>query len=450
VKVVVAGAGISGLAIGRELRRRGMEVSVLEADARAGGKVRSERIQGFLCEDGPGSYLEDAESRALLDAAGLSDCMVKASTGARRRYLCVGGRLMRAPESPPTFFKSEVVGFLSKLRVFGDVFLPRGPAGRGEEESVRAFARRRVGRRVADRMVAAVVSGIYAGDPDQISVLSAFPRMAEMEREHRSLILAALRAGRRGGPRGREIASFSGGMQQATDALAHELFDALRPRVALRRVDAAGRGFTLAVEQDGSVGEIGADAVVLAIPAPDAAAVTGRLDAPAADALLAIPYAAVAVLHLGFAREDVSHPLDGFGFLVPPGEGRPLLGALFSSSLFHGRAPDGSVLVTALCGGAMRPDVIALPDGALVESVLDDLRAVLGIRAAPRFSRVVRHARAIPQYTLHHRERVAAVEAAQARHAGLFFAGNAYRGVAFTDCLRNAGPLCDRIVALAR
>jgi protoporphyrinogen/coproporphyrinogen III oxidase len=447
MRVVVAGAGISGLALSRALLARGIDVLVLEAEARAGGKVKTERAQGFVCEDGPGSYLADAAAQALLRDMGLEDRTVRPAA-ARKRFLCIGGKVLRAPASPTAFLWSQVIGWPSKLRALGEILLPRGPAGRGEDESVAAFARRRLGRGMADRLVAAAVSGIYAGDPEAISLPAAFPVLADWEREHRSLILGALRMAKRG-RRAREIASFAGGMQEATDALARDLGERLRLGAAARRVEREGADFRVRVEERGSAGELVADAVVLALPAYGAAEACGHLDAPAGDALRAIPYAPVAIVHLGFLRDDVAHPADGFGYLVPPGERRPLLGALFPSSLFPGRAPDGSVLLTALLGGATRPELVALSDAALVDLALSELRTTLGVHGAPRLARVVRHERAIPQYTLGHRERVAAVEAAEARLPGLFFAGNAYRGISFVDCLHNAAPLAGRVAAVA-
>jgi len=447
MRVVVAGAGISGLAIAHALRERGMQVTLLEREPVAGGKVRTQQVDGFLCEDGPGSYLDDAASAELLAAAGLGDRVLKASPAAKKRYLCIGGKMIAAPEAPPAFLHTKVISPWTKLRALGEILLPRGPAGRGGDESVASFARRRLGRTMADRMVAAAVSGIFAGDPETLSLPAAFPILAEWERDHRSLILGAVRAARRG-RRGRQIASFSAGMQESTDVLAKKLGDDLRVGVRISRVDPTDSGCRVAVEDRGNAAEIAADAVILAIPAYDAADVIGHLHAGASDSLRDIPYAPVAVMHLGFDRSAVEHPAAGFGFLVPPGEGRLLLGVIFSSSLFPSRASSDTLLLTALAGGATNPRAVALSDGELLAGALGELRGVLGLRGEPRLARVVRHERAIPQYTIGHLGRVEGASALEQAHRWLFLAGNAYRGVAFADCLKNAGPLADRVAAL--
>ncbi len=436
MKAVVVGGGISGLALARELRLGGVDPLVLEAGPRAGGKVRSERVQGFLCESGPTSFLDDGAVVALARALGVEGGIIDASPSARRRFLAVSGALHEVPSSPPALLRTRLLPLRAKLRALGEVFVARG---NGAEESVAAFARRRVGRAVADRFVGAMVAGIYAGDAEALSLPAAFPRAAAIEREHRSLLLGARAAGLRARP----VRSFGDGMQTITDALSRHLGGALRYGAVLRALEPGPHGGWRVRLSDG---EIDADAVILALPAHDAARAVAALDAPLADVLDAILYAPVAVVHVGWPLGALPRPAEGFGFLVPPSEPTRVLGAIFASNVFPGRAPDGAALFSAMVGGTRHPDRAALPDDALVELVRTDLGVLLGVTAEPSFARVIRHERAIPQYTLGHLARVAAVEAAEARHPGLFFAGNAYRGVSLPDCVRDAARVAERVM----
>jgi oxygen-dependent protoporphyrinogen oxidase len=324
--------------------------------------------------------------------------------------------------------------------------MPRGPAGRGADESVASFARRRFGPAVADRVFGTILAGLYAGDPEQTSLPSAFPKLAAFERAHRSVILGAVRAPG-GGRVPAAVGSLPDGLQELTDALARDLDGALRLGVALRRVERVEGRFRLAVEERGAAWSIDADAVVLALPAHAAAPAVAGVDADLAGALGAIPYAPVSVVHVGYRARDVAGSLDGFGFLVPPSEPAEILGVIYASSLWPGRAPDGTVLLSALVGGAIHPERARLADEALVGRVTAEVGRLLGARGTPVMTHVVRHERAIPQYTLGHRDRVARIAAAEARLPGMVVAGNALRGIALTDCLGQAPDWAARAAA---
>jgi oxygen-dependent protoporphyrinogen oxidase len=440
IRVAIAGGGISGLALAHALRARRVEAVVLEAGARAGGKIRSDLSAGYLTEDGPTGFLDrEPAVRALVKELGLEARLLPASDAAKKRFLWMRERLIPLPLSPPAFLASGLLPFSAKLRIAMDLVVPRGRGG--HDETVLDFASRRIGSRAARALVDPMVAGIFAGDAAQLSLKSAFPRMAELEREHRSLILAMARLGRGGAPSG-VLTSFRAGMQEIVDALATRLENAVTLDVSVSEVrPRAGGGFLLR----GGGAEIEADAAVLAMPADGAADAVAAVDPAAADRLRAIPYAPVAVVHLGFPRAAVGHALDGFGFLVPSSERLSVLGTLFPSSIFPGRAGEGTVLLTSMVGGARHPALVELDDDALVALVRADLQRALDVRAPPAFVRIVRWPRAIPQYTVGHAERVAAVEAAELRRPGLYFTGNAYRGVSFNECVKHAAPLAERI-----
>lgn len=446
-RVVVAGAGVSGLALAHALRARGIEPLVVERERRAGGKVRSEPTGGFLCEWGPTGFGgRDPAVAALVRDLGLEGRLVPASPAAARRGLAVGGKVLPVPASLAGLLRSRILPPGAKLRALGDLILPKGPSARGEVESVAAFAERRLGAVAAERFVYPLVSGLYAADPRDVSLADAFPSLAAMEREHRSLLLGFARARRAAAP-GAGLTSFRGGMEELVRALAATLGDRLRLGVALRRIERREGRFRLQVDDGGRAEELVADAVVLALPAHAAAPVVGTLDAALAGALGAIPYVPVTLVHVGYPGGALARPLDAYGFFVPPSEPANLLGAVFASAVFPGRAPEGHALVSARLGGARRPDLAALADREVVDLVRADLRRFLGVEQAPSVLGIVRHEQALPQYTPRHRERIEAVDAAERRHAGLFLTGNAYRGLGVADCIRNAAPLADRVAA---
>lgn len=449
-RCVIAGGGISGLAVAHELVKRGIEPLVLEAAPRVGGKIQSERRDGFLLEHGPAGFLDrEPALGALVHELGLDARLVRAAPAARRRCVLSGGHLVPVPLSPPAFLASDLLPARAKLRLLGDVLLPRGPIAEGGDESVASFARRRLGKVAAERLFYPLVSGLYAGDPEAISLASAFPAIAELELGHRSLLWGAFRSwAAHGGPR--RLVSFRRGMVELTDALADRLGDRVRRQVTVDRIEGCGGQWRIAVTDHGRRDQILASAVVLAMPAWGAADVVRGVAPLAANAIAAIPYAPVVLVHAGYPAAAVTWPLDAYGFLVPPGEPSRLLGAVFASSVYADRAPADAILVSARLGGARDPALAAAPDAEIARIADEELRGILHLEGAPRLVHVTRHERALPQYTLGHRHRLAALEAAERINTGLFFAGNAYRGPGVPDCVRNAGLVADRVARYVR
>jgi oxygen-dependent protoporphyrinogen oxidase len=436
-RVLVVGGGISGMATAHLLRERGLEVVVFEAE-RPGGKIESERRDGFLCEHGPAGFLDNApDTLALASSLGLSP--LRADERAKRRFLWIHDRLERIPEGPGSFLRSRILTARAKLRILGEPWARQAPAG--VDETVLAFATRRLGAEVAERLVAPMVAGIYAGDAARLSIASALPRLARLEREHGSLIGALRKLKAAGpGPSG-TLTSFAGGMAELTTALSRSLGDALRRRPVRALEQSGGR---LLVRLDGGATETG-DALILAVPADAAAALLADTVPAAAAALSAIPYAAVDVVCLGYAQEDVPHDLSGFGFLVAPGEGLRVLGCLWETSIFPARAERGQVLFRLMLGGARDPAVAELPAAGVLAVARHALASSLGVRAEPRMERLVRWARAIPQYVVGHAGRVAAAEQAEVAIPGLFLTGNALHGVGINDCVREAVRIAERV-----
>lgn len=438
-RVVVVGAGVSGLAAGHCLARDaatvpgGVEVLVLERDPVVGGKARTIDDGGFQIETGPTSYLDNSEAfRALVASAGLDEERIAADPSAKKRYIVRHGRPRQVHAHPLKFATSGLLGPLGVLRIAAEPFVGRGDPQ--IDESVWDFARRRLGGQAADRLIAPMVLGVHAGDAKRLSLRSAFPRLAALEAEHGSLIRGAIarkRAGQGGdatGPSG-TVSSFRGGLGALPLALAATPGLAIRTGAEVVGLERREAGWRVHVAGDGE--PIPADAVVLAGEAWAMGGLLASVDAPAADALTGIPTPPVTVVALGFRQRDCATLPPGFGALVPRGEGLRLLGTLWDSQIFARRSPEGFVLVRALYGGAVDPDAARLDDQELTRLARDELRRLVGMTAPPELVRVIRWPRAIPQYEIGHERRVEAVERACETNPGLFVAGNALHGVAF-------------------
>ena len=446
-RVIIAGAGISGLALAHDLRARGLDPLVLEQAPRAGGKIHSEQRAGYLCEWGPAGLQGDEPAvQRLRRELALDGRVEPAQPAARRRFVVAEGELMPVPTSPRQLLRTRLLGPAAKLRALGDLVLGRGPVSQGSEESVAAFARRRLGRSAAERVLYPLVSGLYAGDPEQISVGDAVPWLAALEQRERSLIVGGLRKlWQARGQQRRGLISFKRGLEELTAALARELGPRLRLDTVVETVTRDRGQLQLGVRQGGERRTLEADAVVLALPAPQAAAVVAPLSPALPRVLGAIPYVPVVLVHLGYAPGALARPPDGYGFLVAPDEPPGLLGAVFASSVFSQRAPLAHALVSTRLGGARNPELVHLSDAELTQLAMARLTPLLGARQEPAFVRVVRHVEALPQYTLGHAARIAAIDAAEQHQPGLYFTGNAYRGLGIPDCIRNAATLAQRI-----
>jgi oxygen-dependent protoporphyrinogen oxidase len=451
-RVVVVGAGIAGLTVARELAADAtIDVVVLEQAMRPGGNLRSEMLDGFLCEWGPNGFLDNAPATmALVRSLGLESALQPSDDRARRRFIFRDGRLHLLPHSPGSFLRSGLLSGRAKLRIAAEPFARTRPEG---DETVHAFAARRIGPEAADVLIDPMVSGIFGGDARRLSLRAAFPTMWELETKHGGLfraLWARRRAARASGapmgsPLGR-LTSFAGGIETLPAALAQSLGSRLRlgaPVVGL--TNRPGMSPPWRVEIEGGQG-MDADHVVLAGSPAVSARLTRKLDANLGAVLADIPTAPIIVVAIGYDVLALNHPLDGFGFLVPRGEGPRILGALWDSSIYPGRAPRGQALVRVMIGGAHDPAAMELGDEEITRAVRTDLRLVMGVNTVPRFMHVIRHPAGIPQYTVGHLDRLARIADGLERLAGLHVAGNGYRGVAINNCIAEAGPLAARIL----
>lgn len=468
-RVVIVGGGISGLAIALALRDQaaklagglagGLEVVLLEATPRVGGNIHSERFDGFIVEKGPNGFLDNVPATPqLITRVGLDAELVPASPTAERRYLFRRGRLWALPTSPLAFFGSGLLSLRGRLRVLLEPFARRHP---GHEESVHEFASRRIGDEAASILVGAMVSGVFAGDPRRLSLPSAFPKMAEMEAQHGSLVRAQLakararRAARRrgeilsvGGPTGPagRLTSLRSGLDTLPTRITAVLGDVVRVGHAVDAIEplpsATSPRWRISLRD---TLPLEADAVVATSPAGETARMLGGVAPRAAAELGALPTAGLVVVALAFDAAAIGGAPAGFGFLVPRGEGPRILGCLWDSSIFP-RAPEGQVLMRAMIGGALDPGAIELDDHTLLEVVLRDLATTMGLREHPTWTRIYRWPRGIAQYTVGHQQRLEGIRSELATTPGLWIAGSSYDGIAMNANIEKAPATADVVL----
>ena len=439
LEVAVVGAGAAGLAAAAALARGGCEVGVFEASARAGGAAWSEERGGFLVERGAQTFrIGPAVDRFLREHA-VDDLLVAASPASRERFLARGDRLLPVPLSPTAFAASELLSARGKLRLLAEPFVRAGDA---TGESVARFARRRLGPEACDRLVAAFLVGVYAGDPSQLGAEAVFPELVAAERRHGSIARGLLARRLAGGARGRAGSwSARGGLGGVAASLAGDLGAALHRGAPVSHIAFEEDGYRFEIE--GESGPVTARGLVLAVPAREAATLVAPLDPDAAKALDAITHAPIASVSIGV---ETSARIRGFGFLVPGEDREALLGCVFPSALFPGRAPAGRALVTALLGGLRRPDAVDWPDERLVAEVERALDRWVGVRGAAEPLAVTRWPRAVAQPGCEQPRRVAGVRARLARYPRLLLAGSHLDGVAFGDALASGAAAAQRLL----
>ncbi|HDZ62773.1 MAG TPA: protoporphyrinogen oxidase [Nitrospirae bacterium] len=446
-KVVIVGGGISGLTVAFALINGNQtDVTVLESESRPGGKIWTDRADGFLCEKGTNGFLDNKpRTLDLCKKTGLEP--VSSNENARRRFIFSDGKLNPLPESPLSFLKSELLSWRGKLRMLYELVAPKGP----EDETVADFITRRLGRESLEKLIDPMCSGVYAGDPYKMSIKSSFPRIKELEQEYGSLIRAMIRiqrerkrtGGRKTGPSmSGNLTSFYNGADTITNALADRLGNRVRLGVAVKGIERDGSSYVVHTSE----GTEQADIVVLASPAYASAGILQWLDAGLSKIISGIPYSSVSVVCFGYKREKVDHPLKGFGFLVPHVEGRKILGSLWDSSIFPNRAPEGSVLLRTIVGGTRSPELAMQDDDHLIRSVFDELKPVVCLKGEPDMVRVYRWEKAIPQYVTGHSVMLTSIESALSSYPGLFITGNAYRGISMNDCIENGYRVAEEIL----
>jgi protoporphyrinogen/coproporphyrinogen III oxidase len=464
-QVVVVGGGIAGLAAAHRLTELqnenalDLEIVLLEGSTRLGGAIATEQVGDFVVEAGPDSFItEKPWALRLCERLGLASRLVATQSAYQKIYVVHQGKLQALPEGffllAPTrfwpFVRTPLFSFSGKLRMAAEILLPRGATA--GDESLGSFVRRRFGIEVLERIAQPLIGGIYASDPDQLSLGATMPRFKEMERRRRSVTLAMVFEQKRrsrgpengSGARWSLFVTLAGGMQELVDTVANRL-----PAVSIRLKTPVIR---LIRHQNQKLWVITAgdkrfeaDGVVLATPAYKAGDILEPIAPGAADELKKISYASTATVSLAYHKAAFPRPLDSFGFVVPAVEQRKIMACTFSSLKYPGRAPDGHVLLRAFVGGSLQPELFQDDDPTMEKNVRDELSRLLGVKAQPLFSRIWRYPDSMPQYHVGHQERIRNIEAAIGTLPGLALAGSAYHGVGISDCVRTGEEAAARI-----
>jgi len=451
--VIVIGGGISGLTTAFWLQKSGIEVIVLEKEPWAGGTMRTTHEDEWLIETGPNSALETTPLfEEMFEALGIIGDREYADPASNRRYILRSGQLHPLPMSPGLFLRSRLWTTGGKLRLLKEPFV-----GRGErEETIAEFVERRLGREFLDYAINPFVAGVFAGNPEQLSVRSAFPKLYALEEKYGGLIKGMIKGARERKKRVEKakdrarMFSFRSGMQTFPDALARNLRSRLMLSANVTSIETEElsnqrRRYVVRFAQEGKSQTLAARAVVLSVPAAAASHLVEAYSATLAPKLRNVYYPPVAEVFLGYRVDQMSRPLDGFGFLVPAKEKREILGTIWSSAIFPHRAPAGHVALTSFVGGSRQPEILNRDDEQLLATVKRELREIMGVKGEPVLSRVIRWEKAIPQYNLGYGNITDEIGRTEEKYPGFYFCSNYRGGIAVGDCVMNGEKTSGRI-----
>jgi oxygen-dependent protoporphyrinogen oxidase len=439
ISVAVVGAGISGLACAYRLRQLSIPAKLFEAQDHVGGLIGTVEKDGFLFESGPQSFQCTEFLLDLIRELGLEAELCEANPRAPR-FVLRNGKLQKVPMTPQAIITSSLLGAGSRWKVVSEPLRRTKPPH--EEESVANFVRRKFGHEILEYLVSPFVSGVYAGDPEKLSLRAAFPSLEEWEREYGSVLRGAMKSrpangGKRKPP---SLCTFQGGV----GTLSRTLADKSAARVhtdtrvcAINRAPSPGRGYQIQAESGGRTETFSASAIVIATPAYAASRLLSSISAPLAQTLSGIAYAGVAVVATGYYAQQIAASLDGFGYLVPRSENLRTLGTVWNSSLFPGRAQKGSVTMTSFAGGATDTEILNKPEDEIAAIAQADNAKVLGITGEPVASAVWKHPKALPQYNLGHGHNVKAIRDGERQNPGIFFSGNYLEGPSLGKCVEH-------------
>lgn len=448
--ITIIGGGISGLATAWWLKKQGYSIVLFERDAEVGGTMKTIKKDGWLVETGPNSALETTPLfKTLFADLELDGELIYANPAGKNRYIVRNGDLHPLPMSPGKFFKSKLWSVSGKLRLLKEPFVGRA----SKEESIAEFVVRRLGREFLDYAINPFVAGVFAGSPEKLSVRAAFPKLYALEEKYGGLIRGQIKGARERKKRGEvakdraEMFSFKNGMQVLPSALQKKLGDIVRTSASVEKIEyqESSKTYTITYAHNRKPSQHQTNAVVLAVPASTAAQWIDPYDRSLAHALGKLYYPAVTEVFVGYKSSDVRRPLDGFGFLIPEKEKRKILGAIWSSTLFEGRAPKDHVAVTVFVGGSRQPEMTAYSDDELRAIVHQELKSFMKITGEPVFTHITRWEKAIPQYHLGHLQTVEQIVQFEQKHPGLFLSGNYRDGISVSDCIIQSEKISKRV-----
>jgi oxygen-dependent protoporphyrinogen oxidase len=448
IKIAVIGAGISGLSAAFWLNKNGYNVTIFEASNEPGGSMFTRSEHGFLVDYGPNSGLETTPLIGqLVEDIGLKDHMIYASSSADKRYILRNNHLFALPTSPGAFLKTKLFSLKAKLRLLAEPFI--GKSKDGYYQSISEFVTRRLGREFLDYAINPFVAGVFAGDPDTLSVKSAFPKLYRLEEVYGGLF-KGLVLGSRERKKSAEQAkyrakmfSFNKGMQAFPKAIADKLSEKIIYNCRVEKITRSENKFNVLFEQDDHLNKMSADIVLSAIPAYRAALIFD--DSQLRSHLNHIYYPPVKMLYLGFNKADIGQPLDGFGFLIPEKEKRLFLGVIWSSTLFPNRTTDDMAAFTLFIGGARSPELLDNDNDTLTHAVIREFKQIMNIGKDPVYIKDRLWPKAIPQYQLGYIEHERDFERFEADNPGIFLSGNFRGGISVADCIINSELVCKKI-----
>jgi len=454
IKIIILGAGISGLSTAYWLNKDGFDVTVLESKSEPGGSMETRHEKGYLVDYGPNSGLETVPLIGqLVDETGLREEMIYANDKSNNRYILKNDKLYALPMSPQAFLKTKLFSFRAKLRLLAEPFI--GKSKDGYYQSISEFVQRRLGREFLDYAINPFVAGIFAGDPSNLSVKSAFPKLYRLEEVYGGLIKGMIKGARERKQRSEQskqsakMFSFKTGMQAFPNAISEKLGDKIKYGCDVQKVVKDRSGYKVLYNHDGNTEESSSDIVLCATPAYKAAPIFVEQDKELFKHLNEIYYPPVKVLYLGFKKENIGRDLDGFGFLIPEKENKTFLGAIWSSVIFPRRASDDTAAFTLFIGGARSPELLNSESDKLVHMVIEEFKSIMNIHNEPIFVREKTWSKAIPQYTLGYIEHERYFEKFETMNPGLFLSGNYRGGISIGDCIKNSEMTYKRISAYA-
>lgn len=439
-KIGIIGGGISGLTAAFLLKDKGFDVTLFEKSECVGGNIQTVEIDDFLIEYAPNSLLKSPRLVDLIKSLDLEREVLAASATNKKRYVLRDGKLKSLPMTIAKMAASDYFSLKAKIRLLKEPFVKtKSP----ENESVAEFFERRLGKEIAERAADPFIAGIYAGNPENLSIRAAFPRLYELEKDYGSLLIGSLRSktekADKDFPR---TFSFKKGVQTLTDKLAEKLSDSVKTNIQVESIEKLANGkWSVKADSDENI----FDALIISTPAEIAAELIKNADANLSEHLKNIYYPPVAMVFFGVKKESLAQKLDGFGFLIPSAEKRRILGTIWNSAVFENRAPDGYHLLTTFVGGARNAELFEKSDDELFQIVYEELNSILGLREKPELMHIKRWRRAIPQYLLGYEKIENSIAEFERANQGIYFCSNFYKGISVGDCVKNAYRVADAI-----
>jgi len=451
-KITILGAGISGLASAYWLNKDGFDVQILEAKGKPGGSMETSFENSFLVDYGPNSGLETTPLiRQLVDEISLSNEMIYANESSDKRYILRNGKLHALPTSPPALIKSNLFSWKGKIRLACEPFIRK--SNDGYYQSIAQFVCRRLGREFLDYAIDPFVSGVFAGDPNKLSVKSAFPKLYRLEEVYGGLVKGMIKGARERKRRAEQskqsakMFSFVSGMQTFPKAIANVLDRKIDYECRVKSVERGVDSWKVVYEKNGQTNEMISDYVLSTVPAYVSSKIFNGIDKNLSKHFDEIYYPPVMVLYLGFKKETIGQPLDGFGYLIPSKEKKSYLGAIWSSSIFPNRCNDDHAVFTLFIGGARSPHLFDMEESKLIDQVLSEFKQTMKINSDPVFQRNRLWQKAIPQYNIGYIEHENYFDRFEKENPGIFLSGNYRGGISVGDCVKNSDIVYKKIIA---